>query len=536
MSRLSIRRLLLLAAGVCGGLYILRLRGMLQDKQLDRLMQSIPQVEVPGWMARNPVDSFRNSELSTSNYRRQMAVRDAMRHAWGGYRRHAFGKDELQPVSKTYNQRWGNWSITLVDSLDSLQMMGLHDEYAEAKDRVRLVDFTRSPPNHSVPVFEMAIRALGGLLGAYELDNDPMFLQKARDVADALLIAFDTPTGLPAQQVDLNARKPVFSGDLAIAEGGTVQLEFKRLSQLTGDDKYRKAGDRAGEAIEAGERKYKGLYPAFINTNTGEYDASSVLSVGAYVDSFYEYQLKQFLFDRKDTKFKDRYLRSTMAVKERLVARDPTSGRLFLGSWNYGDSVFVHEMEHLACFYPGLLALGAQALDRPRDLVLAEELAYTCYVSYAMTPTGLGPERFRFAGYKFVDAAADDVGAAAGSMGEDVKKDSAGMSGVDVRYILRPETLESLFILFRVTGDPKYQDWGWAIFLAIEKHAKVDGGYAAIRNVFATSSHWNLVDSMESFFTAETLKYLYLLFGPSDLLSLDEYVLNTEAHPLKITK
>ncbi|KAJ2489891.1 hypothetical protein GGI11_009236, partial [Coemansia sp. RSA 2049] len=152
MSRLSIRRLLLLAAGVCGGLYILRLHGMLQDKRLDRLMESIPQVEVPGWMTRNPVDSFRNSELSTSNYRRQMAVRDAMRHAWGGYRRHAFGKDELQPVSKTYNQRWGNWSITLVDSLDSLLMMGLHDEYAEAKDRVRLVDFTRSPPNHSVPV------------------------------------------------------------------------------------------------------------------------------------------------------------------------------------------------------------------------------------------------------------------------------------------------------------------------------------------------------------------------------------------------
>ncbi|KAJ2048968.1 mannosyl-oligosaccharide alpha-1,2-mannosidase [Coemansia sp. S2] len=110
------------------------------------------------------------------------------------------------------------------------------------------------------------------------------------------------------------------------------------------------------------------------------------------------------------------------------------------------------------------------------------------------------------------------------------------MGGVDSRYILRPETLETLFILYRVTGDPKYQEWGWNIFLAIEKHAKVEAGYAGVQDVYSESSTSNHIDAMESFFLAETLKYLYLLFSPTDVISLDEYVFNTEAHPFRIIK
>ncbi|KAI9505485.1 hypothetical protein GGI25_001012 [Coemansia spiralis] len=531
MSRLSFRRLFFLATVLVGSIYLLKLHGSLESERLNQLMDNIPRVELPGWF-KPPNDGFRNSEMTSTNHRRQLAIRDAMKHAWGGYRRFAFGEDELQPLTRSYNRRWGNWSITLVDALDTLYIMGLEDEYTEAKARVAKTDFTTTLPGYEVPVFEMTIRALGGLLGAYELENDPVLLRKAMEVGESLAIAFDTPTGLPTPRIDLQKRIPMQSSSLCIAEGGTLQLEFKKLSQLTGNDTYRKLVERASDVLEEAPRKYRGLYPTFIDIDTGKYDNNSALSVGAMADSFYEYQLKQYiLHNYKESKYKDQYIVSSMAVKERLVARSPKSNRAFLGKWDYNDSFFFSEMEHLACFYPGLLALGAHLLDRPRDLVLAEEIAYTCYLSYSMTPTGLGPEVFRFSSLnrpqnRYIDRPPPSV---------QEPPESSEMQGSDGRYLLRPETIESIFVLYRVTRDPKYQEWGWNIFLAIEKYTKVEYGYAAYSDVYSTEGD-NLVDSMESFFLAETLKYLYLLFSPTDLISLDEYVFNTEAHPFKIIK
>ncbi|KAG8893116.1 mannosyl-oligosaccharide alpha-1,2-mannosidase, partial [Tulasnella sp. 408] len=95
---------------------------------------------------------------------------------------------------------------------------------------------------------------------------------------------------------------------------------------------------------------------------------------------------------------------------------------------------------------------------------------------------------------------------------------------LDARYILRPETVESLFIAFRLSGDPIYRMYGWRIFQAIEKHCKVPehqgGGYVSIRNVDRVEGEKGWVDNMETFFLAETLKYLYLLFSESDLIPL----------------
>ena len=103
----------------------------------------------------------------------------------------------------------------------------------------------------------------------------------------------------------------------------------------------------------------------------------------------------------------------------------------------------------------------------------------------------------------------------------------------DLSNILRPETVESLFYLYRLTGDSKYRDWGWNIFTAFEKHTKVSsGGYAGVWNVLNPA---NKQDKMESFFVSETLKYLFLLFtdDPS-VFRLSEWVFNTEAHPLPV--
>ncbi|KAF8877600.1 glycoside hydrolase [Infundibulicybe gibba] len=107
-------------------------------------------------------------------------------------------------------------------------------------------------------------------------------------------------------------------------------------------------------------------------------------------------------------------------------------------------------------------------------------------------------------------------------------------SPYDARYILRPETVESLFIAFRLTGDVKYRDRGWDIFPAIEKNCRVEtGGYASILDVNGTESRKE--DKMETFLMSETLKYLFLLFSDANILPVRSHqCFNTEAHPLPI--
>lgn len=99
-------------------------------------------------------------------------------------------------------------------------------------------------------------------------------------------------------------------------------------------------------------------------------------------------------------------------------------------------------------------------------------------------------------------------------------------------YIQRPELIESYFYLWRLTKDPKYREWAWEAAEALEKHAKVIGGYSGLRNVYDLQSQKDDVE--QSFLFAETFKYLYLIFSDDNYLSLNEWVFNTEAHPLPI--
>ena len=113
----------------------------------------------------------------------------------------------------------------------------------------------------------------------------------------------------------------------------------------------------------------------------------------------------------------------------------------------------------------------------------------------------------------------------------------------DARNMLRPETVESLFVGWRLTHDPIYRyvklscckspltfasrQWGWHIFQAFEKHCRIaTGGYATIRDVDEVPAVHE--DRMETFFLSETLKYLFLLYSDDDVLPLDQYVFNTE--------
>jgi len=169
------------------------------------------------------------------------------------------------------------------------------------------------------------------------------------------------------------------------------------------------------------------------------------------------------------------------------------------------------KMDHLVCFVPGTLALGAQHIPEVHDehMEVAAKLARTCYEMYAQQRTGLAPEFVRFTG--------------------------SGMTVGAGHNLLRPEAIEALFYMWRFTKDPKYREWGWKMFLAFEKHCKVaGGGYVGLKNVNHDQPGALRDDKMETFWLAETLKYFLLLFSEDSLLDLDTHVLNTEAHPLRV--
>lgn len=224
---------------------------------------------------------------------RQQQVLHAFQHAWKGYRDHAWLHDELKPISGGQKDPYVGWAATLVDSLDSLYIMGLHDEFEHALKALDSIDFTK-PKSDQVPVFEVTIRYLGGLLGAYDVSGAkyPVLLKKADQLGEFLLQAFKTPNGIPVPYYSWETPKKKLSGKygVLVAQIGSLSLEFTRLAQLTGKQKYFAAISKITNHLHRAQKKTKipGLWPSQVDTN-GPYFASSAFTLGAWADSLYEY-------------------------------------------------------------------------------------------------------------------------------------------------------------------------------------------------------------------------------------------------------
>ncbi|KAJ2886711.1 hypothetical protein FB639_001526 [Coemansia asiatica] len=479
-----------------------------------------------------------NKTARTDKERRE-AVRSAMQHAWEGYRQYAFGHDELRPVTNSSNDKWGGWGVTLIDALDTLYIMELHKEFNQGVTHAVNVDFSKASKGYTTPFFEMIIRSLAGLLTAYEMSLDRRLLEKAQQVGDALFPAFNTSSGIPYPRVDVNAGHAVPSSRVCLAEAGTVQLEYWKLSELTGNPKYHQAAQRVVDILDAAKKPYKGLYPIWIDIDSGEMNSGHI-TFGGQGDSWYEYMLKQHIYSGGATdQYRRMYEESIDSMKQKMVKRSVFDPKMYyVGDLDSSATRFSPKFQHLTCFVPGMLALGSKVLDRPDDLELAKQLTYTCFQMYNQTATGLGPEYVLFRDSKDMGLLStnhdDDFAVVSLDKASDTEQADGYYLGYDKSYLLRPETVESLMILYRITGDKIYKEWGWQIFLDLEKWTKTDAAYSAYSDVTSTKRSSMLMDSMESFFLAETLKYLYLLFSPADYYSLDEYVFNTEAHPFKI--
>lgn len=465
----------------------------------------------------NQLVDISDSNPAMIDFAKREVVKKMMIHAWQNYKLYAWGKNELRPLSQRAHSGsiFGSYDLgaTIVDGLDTLYLMGLEKEYREGRDWIER-KFSLDNISADLSVFETNIRFVGGLLTLYAFTGDPMYKEKAQHIADKLLPAFQTPTGIPYALVNVKTGMSknygwASGGSSILSEFGTLHLEFSYLSDITGNPLYRERVQTIRQVLKEIE-KPKGLYPNYLNPKTGKWGQLH-MSLGALGDSFYEYLLKAWLQSgQADEEAREMFDEAMTAIVQRMVMTSP-SGLTYVTDMKFDRPE--NKMDHLACFAGGLFALGANTRQNEhseRFMEVGKGLTNTCHESYIRTPTKLGPEAFRF-------------GEAA---------EARALKSQEKYYILRPETFESYFVLWRLTHDQKYRDWGWEAVEALEKHCRTPHGYSGLKNVYQEVPTKD--DVQQSFFLAETLKYLYLLFSDDSLLPLDEWVFNTEAHPLPI--
>lgn len=211
---------------------------------------------------------------------------DAFMHAWTAYKKYAWGQDELLPISKT-SSTWFDLGLTIVDSLDTIYIMNLKEVFQEARDWVATkLNLNVDRYNN---LFEITIRITGGLLSAYHLSGDPIFLEKAYDLGNRTLPAFNTQSFIPYSDINLKnrvAKSPHWTSDSSISEVATLQLEFKDLTYQTGDPRFKRAVEKVSSVIHR-LNKPNGLVPIYISTTAGIFMGRTI-TLGARGDSYYE--------------------------------------------------------------------------------------------------------------------------------------------------------------------------------------------------------------------------------------------------------
>ena len=429
-------------------------------------------------------------QAQQSNRKLAAEVKAEFLHAWNGYKKYAWGHDDLKPLSKTHHDWYPQpLLMTPVDALDTMILMDLDDEATTTKQYILAnLSFDK---DIEVQNFEITIRLLGGLLTNYQLTGDKRFLNLAEDLGNRLLPVFNSPTGMPYRYVNLKTgkvSKPISNP----AETGTLIVEFGTLSRLTGKPVFFEKAKRA--LVETYNRRSKiGLVGEWINVETGEWTNTDSHISGA-IDSYYEYLLKcSLLFGDNDCK--RMWNGSITAINKYLADELRADGEVQL--W-YGHADMNTGARRattygaLDAFFPAVLALSG-------DLKRAKRLQDSAFRMWKYA--GIEPEVFDYRAQKITSPA----------------------------YHLRPEIIESTYYLYRYTKDEKYLWMGERLWRDFVKHCRTDDAYAALKSVETMEKS----DTMQSFLFAETFKYFYLLFAPASTIDFERVIFNTEAHPIR---
>ncbi len=415
-------------------------------------------------------------------------IRQEFLFCWDAYKKYAMGHDELNPLAKSSNDWYGeSFLMTPVDALDTMILMELKEE-ADI-NREYIVKHLSFNKNSCVSNFEFTIRFLGGLLSSFQLTGDERLLGLAKDLADRELAAFKSPTGMPYGDVNLmtgEVKREVTNP----AEIGTLLLEFGTLSKVTGDTIYYNTAKRALQELYRRSSSI-GLVGSSIDVTDGTWK-SKECHISGGIDSYFEYLIKcTRLFDDKDCA--KMWEPTIQAINTYLV--DSTAGGFWYGHVNMETGKRTRtQFGSLDAFFPAVLTLSG-------DIRRAAQLEESCWKMW--NRYGIEPEQFNY----------------------------ARMEATSPGYYLRPEIIESAYYLYQHTQNPRYLLMGKVFFNNLRKYCRTPNGYVNLSSVITKEKE----DGMPSYFLAETLKYLYLLFAPSNTLDLKNVIFNTEAHPLRKT-
>ncbi|KAE8348466.1 glycoside hydrolase [Aspergillus coremiiformis] len=532
---------------------------------------------------------------------RREKVRDVFIVSWDDYAKNGWGLDEYHPIAKNgKNMVEGGLGWIIVDALDTMILMNLTSRVQDARSWIH--HSLQYNQDHDVNTFETTIRMLGGLLSAHYLSTSyptlapvsgdvDLYIEKATDLAERLAGAFDSNSGVPYASINLKKSEGIAAhsdnGASSTSEATTVQLEFKYLAKLTGEAAYWRMVEKVMQVVDDSKME-DGLVPIYIYPETGKFRGNNI-RLGSRGDSYYEYLIKQYLqTSEQEPVYKEMWDEALMGIRKHLITYTKRAKLTVLGERPSGlERDLVPKMDHLACFLPGTIALGAtggvplsQAKKSPNwsqrhdeEILLAEELMKTCWATYLVTKTGLAPEITYF-NLDETPVMMKDMypGSTLNTDNRKSQQEELPLKSkplypldddtlnwendIDIKMqdrhnLQRPETVESLMYMYRITGDETYRHWGWEMFKSFARHTaivehadhhpdpKTDKPVKQDPSQIISFTSLNNVnsipparrDNLESFWMAETLKYFYLLFSDRDFIPLEDNVFNTEAHP-----
>ncbi|EME48286.1 glycoside hydrolase family 47 protein [Dothistroma septosporum NZE10] len=507
---------------------------------------------------------FKDQSQALKQNPRQAAVKATFEKCWKTYKQHAWMKDEVTPINGNFKDTFGGWAATLVDSLDTLWIMDLKEEFEEAVEASIAIDLGTSTTD-TINVFETTIRHLGGFLSAYDLSGDKRLLEKAKEFGEMLLKAFDTPNRMPITrwkpQGALYGQQEA-DDVVLVAEIGSLTMEFAHLSQVTGDMRWYDAVDRIMRIFlkQSDETHLPGMFPVVVNAKELDFTQDTFFTLSAMSDSFYEYFSKMHaLLGGTEPMYAKLYTRSMQTAAKHNLWRPmvPDEADILMSGNVKAQMSLPPTLEpqgqHLVCFAGGMFALGGRLFEQEEQVLVGKKLTNGCIWTYKALPMGVMPEVFNMVPcpsrtgeckwdeekWKTEVGKVNDRTADVEEAITELRLPKGFTQIRDRRYILRPEAIESVFILYRATGEEYLLDAAWEMFRSIINATETPLANAALADVtydpafLAAQGAQVKMDDMESFWMAETLKYFYLIFSETSLISLDEYVFNTEAHPFK---
>ncbi|KAJ5128942.1 hypothetical protein N7448_002652 [Penicillium atrosanguineum] len=500
---------------------------------------------------------------------RKAAVKEAFQRCWKSYKNLAWQTDELAPLSGLPQNGLGGWGTTLVDNLDTLWIMGMHDEFNEAVEAVTQIRYedTQSP---EINTHETNTRHLGGLLAAYDLSGDRRLLDKAVHVGDMLYAAFDTPNRMPITHWDSHRaerqEEQLAEEATSPSEVSSFVLEFTRLSQITGDQRYSNAAHQVMVRLQLAQdmSKLPGMWPVVLNTRANMAD-SDKFTMGPEADSLYKSLPKAYaLLGGRLSMYRTMYEKATRTVASHSLFRPmnaqgkdilvPGSVQVTMTQNGKPRTHLEPQVHHRACFAGGMFAVGGALFNIPIHRKIANKLVDGCIWASQAMPMGIMPEVYEAVPcasqtscpwnewhwkqevWKKENTVNPDPSLDADAFIRDHRIPRGFIAIPDTRYNLRPDTIESIFMLYRVTGREDLLDTAWEMFETIQNATRVENGNAGLVDVTDDQGETGHTDLMESYWMAQTLKYFYLIFSTPDILSLDDYVFNSAGHPFKLPR